>query len=308
MRKAAQMARPAAAFAAAVTVAGLAPSLCAQETAAAEEEEEAEAPSCLQMYLLPDSSKALLRRFPPMHERELAERVLLRPCITNQLDSTSLQALAYVEDGKTQSMLVCPANNLWEGAPDAFGGSGYPVIPISIKEPPADAPPPPHRDDAQTEESREGDEDVATGSEMLSTWEEIEEPWRLLEAAGVLIVIRGEDAMPVSVKLADGANEWHGNLPTKDGNVRRVGVTLLDPPKGMELLARTQVPECGFCRFMRAGPCGDVFTQWEKCIDRARDSNADFVELCGPETLELKKCTDKHPEYYGELSGGSDDE
>ncbi|KAL3914288.1 MAG: hypothetical protein SGPRY_007675, partial [Prymnesium sp.] len=48
------------------------------------------------------------------------------------------------------------------------------------------------------------------------------------------------------------------------------------------------VPECGFCRFMRAGPCGDVFTKWENCIDRARDTNADFVELCGAETMELK--------------------
>jgi len=85
-------------------------------------------------------------------------------------------------------------------------------------------------------------------------------------------------------------------------------VTLVDPPEGVELSARTSVPECGFCRFMRAGPCGDVFTKWEKCIDRARDSNADFVDLCGAETLALKKCTDKHPEYYGELSGGGDEE
>ena len=110
--------------------------------------------------------------------------------------------------------------------------------------------------------------------------------------------------MPTSVKLANGLTEWAGNLPTADGSTRRVGVTLLEPPGGWPLTARSQEPECGFCRFMKNGPCGEAFIAWEACIDRARDVGKDFVEMCGVETLDLKKCTDEHPEYYGELSGG----
>ena len=54
-----------------------------------------------------------------------------------------------------------------------------------------------------------------------------------------------------------------------------------------------------------SGPCGDVFTAWEACVDHARDNNKDFVEACGQPTLALKACTDAHPEYYGAL--GDDD-
>ena len=65
--------------------------------------------------------------------------------------------------------------------------------------------------------------------------------------------------------------------------------------------------ECGFCLWMRAGPCGDVFRVWEKCLEHSRDNDLDFVEECGPATLGLKLCVDKHPEYYEELSADPDD-
>ena len=183
------------------------------------------------------------------------------------------------------------------------------------------------------------------------------------------------------MRLADGSNEYHGELPSPSGGSRRLGVVLLGAGErpALQLRGKTAAPECAFCKFMKAGPCGAVFQAWEDCIDRARDSGVDFVELCGKarprpqspaaaanlprsspadasaaavsarpilpspnatptrpqtrpqtrpphdpkpgpkpdparpqtrpdprpqETLELKRCTDKHPEYYGELSGG----
>ena len=27
---------------------------------------------------------------------------------------------------------------------------------------------------------------------------------------------------------------------------------------------------CGFCKFMKAGPCGELFAAWEKCVDASR--------------------------------------
>jgi len=90
----------------------------------------------------------------------------------------------------------------------------------------------------------------------------------------------------------------------------QVRVELIEPgePGGLRLTASSAKPECGFCRFMKNGPCGKEFEAWEACIDRAREKDTDFVELCGASTMALKECTDKHPEYYGELGGGDEND
>ena len=59
---------------------------------------------------------------------------------------------------------------------------------------------------------------------------------------------------------------------------------------------------------MKAGPCGDVFTAWEDCIDECKEEDEDFVTVCGPQTIALKECVDAEPEYYGALGGGGGDE
>jgi hypothetical protein len=66
--------------------------------------------------------------------------------------------------------------------------------------------------------------------------------------------------------------------------------------------------ECGFCKFMRAGPCGEVFTAWEDCIDACKKDDSDFVDICGTKTMALKDCVDAHPEYYGVLGANSESE
>jgi len=152
-------------------------------------------------------------------------------------------------------------------------------------------------------------EPAAEPPQPPTLWEQIEEPWRLLEAAGVLTIERDEDAMPRSASLAMGAVAWTGDVadpsPAHPKRTRRIAVSLVSPEAATKLnmRARTAAPECGFCRFMKNGPCGDVFVAWEACIDAARDSGEDFVELCGRPTLDLKACTDAHPEYYGDIAG-----
>ena len=60
-------------------------------------------------------------------------------------------------------------------------------------------------------------------------------------------------------------------------------------------------PECGFCKFMKAGPCGKEFTAWEACIDQVRPLQSLFVSqpltlslclslLASPHTLSLCRC------------------
>ncbi|KAJ0408696.1 hypothetical protein P43SY_001920 [Pythium insidiosum] len=67
-------------------------------------------------------------------------------------------------------------------------------------------------------------------------------------------------------------------------------------------------PECGFCKFMKAGPCGSEFSAWEACLDRAKRSGLDFIEHCGKETLALRDCVDANPEYYHVLNDPPEDE
>jgi len=44
-------------------------------------------------------------------------------------------------------------------------------------------------------------------------WEQVELPWQLLEAAGVLSIERDADAMPTSLRLSTGGMAWSGELP-----------------------------------------------------------------------------------------------
>ncbi|OQR91540.1 hypothetical protein THRCLA_08955 [Thraustotheca clavata] len=69
-------------------------------------------------------------------------------------------------------------------------------------------------------------------------------------------------------------------------------------------------PECGFCKFMKAGPCGAQFTAWEACLDESKAKGEDFLEKCGEPTLLLRDCVDANPDYYSILneSPESDDE
>jgi len=65
---------------------------------------------------------------------------------------------------------------------------------------------------------------------------------------------------------------------------------------------------CGFCRYMKEGPCGKVFALWEACILECKDAEADFVDKCAGLTFDLKECTDSEPEYYHLLKEMDDDD
>mmetsp|Transcript_16452 Transcript_16452/g.27671 ORF Transcript_16452/g.27671 Transcript_16452/m.27671 type:complete len:156 (-) Transcript_16452:274-741(-) len=56
---------------------------------------------------------------------------------------------------------------------------------------------------------------------------------------------------------------------------------------------------CGFCKFMKAGPCGTVFKAWEDCIDEHKEDKTDYVMSCLEPTKQLKACMELNPEYYG---------
>jgi hypothetical protein len=118
--------------------------------------------------------------------------------------------------------------------------------------------------------------------------------------------------------LARNAEEfsWSGMLPAVEGGGSSTPVTVqrfVHAPLNATVCTNFRWDEktmsckppgeCGFCKFMRAGPCGDVFTAWEDCIDRCKKEDSDFVDICGSQTMALKDCVDVNPEYYGVLGG-----
>lgn len=285
---------------------------------------------CLNLTLLDTSKEEVLKYYPAEYVRVVADRVLLRPCMTEEHETLPLRPLAVVQDGLSQSILVVPSVALWHGPADVSmsGRAGYPVLPISIAQetppqpppageqsgaapsssPPTPPPSSPAAAEAAVEEAAPDTAAAAEEEEAPTLWEQIEEPWRMLEASGVLTIERDEDSMPTRVSLPESAAAWQGELQSgldvDSGATRMVTVRLIDGPTAERIALRgnTAMPECGFCKFMRSGPCGDEFKVWEKCVDAAREEGKDFVEHCGKPTLALKACTDAH-DYYSVLGG-----
>jgi hypothetical protein len=49
---------------------------------------------------------------------------------------------------------------------------------------------------------------------------------------------------------------------------------------------------------MKAGPCGQAFKDWEKCVDEAHKGEQDIVAKCTGPTRALKECMEANTEYY----------
>uniref|UniRef100_A0AAV1TX05 GCK domain-containing protein n=1 Tax=Peronospora matthiolae TaxID=2874970 RepID=A0AAV1TX05_9STRA len=109
----------------------------------------------------------------------------------------------------------------------------------------------------------------------------------------------------------------YGSFPAVEASVKKLDTELtlegtvcllssFDAATGTCLAPKA---ECGFCKFMKAGPCGREFVAWESCLDQCKKSGEDFIETCGPQTLGLRDCVDAHPEYYHVLTDdGPEDE
>ena len=67
--------------------------------------------------------------------------------------------------------------------------------------------------------------------------------------------------------------------------------------------------DCGFCAYMRAGPCGETFTAWEDCVKLHQERNEDFAKKCVGATQALTTCMAAHKDYYDlpDMTGGGDD-
>mmetsp|Transcript_13993 Transcript_13993/g.18677 ORF Transcript_13993/g.18677 Transcript_13993/m.18677 type:complete len:91 (-) Transcript_13993:36-308(-) len=65
--------------------------------------------------------------------------------------------------------------------------------------------------------------------------------------------------------------------------------------------------DCGFCAYMRKGPCGSEFTKWERCVEIHQERGNDFARKCVQVTRALTACMANNREYY-DIPGISPDE
>lgn len=56
--------------------------------------------------------------------------------------------------------------------------------------------------------------------------------------------------------------------------------------------------ECGFCLFMKAGPCGESFTACEQCIKESEKSKEYAAAKCIEVFKTLNECMKEHQDYY----------
>jgi hypothetical protein len=59
---------------------------------------------------------------------------------------------------------------------------------------------------------------------------------------------------------------------------------------------------CSFCKGFLQSPCKEPFRKWSKCVDKAKELDADFIESCKHYTLALMACTEQNETYFTSLS------
>jgi len=64
--------------------------------------------------------------------------------------------------------------------------------------------------------------------------------------------------------------------------------------------ARKEEEECSLCKYLRAGPCGDEFSVFDKvCVKRPKGS--DMPDACLDHFKALMACQALHTDYYGPI-------
>eukprot|EP01032_Pedospumella_encystans_P031046 gene31046-35034_t len=60
--------------------------------------------------------------------------------------------------------------------------------------------------------------------------------------------------------------------------------------------------KCAFCKMFIFSPCKKHFKKWSNCVDKAKEEEKDFAEVCSEYTRALMECTSEHTEFFKALS------
>jgi hypothetical protein len=132
-------------------------------------------------------------------------------------------------------------------------------------------------------------------------------PLGLCEPQAILVA----DAAVISVTndieaVSEGGNSEEGERQPGEQEVAQIEITdeecdINDP----EWLAEKE--KCSFCTMFIASPCFVQFKKWSMCVDKAKESNADYTAACTQYTRALMSCTSDNADYFEAVGGASDD-
>ena len=60
--------------------------------------------------------------------------------------------------------------------------------------------------------------------------------------------------------------------------------------------------KCSFCKQFLASPCKKQFKLWSICVDKAKESNMDYISACTLFTGQLLDCTSENSDYFAPLA------
>lgn len=66
--------------------------------------------------------------------------------------------------------------------------------------------------------------------------------------------------------------------------------------------------KCSFCRMFIHSPCKRPFKAWSTCVDKAKEKDEDFAQVCSDYTKALMECTSENTEYFQALEQRSEEE
>ena len=103
---------------------------------------------------------------------------------------------------------------------------------------------------------------------------------------------------PAASERAATAPEAPDKTPAPEATATSDAADAADAAKDADAAKEEDGEDCGFCTYMRAGPCGEVFTAWEACVEDHRSRDEDFAKGCVPATRALTECMSEHKDYY----------
>jgi hypothetical protein len=76
---------------------------------------------------------------------------------------------------------------------------------------------------------------------------------------------------------------------------------IIDDTEGDHEAWNIEKEKCSFCKQFLLSPCKLQFTRWSKCVDKAKETELNYVKVCSQYTEALMGCTSENQEYFMKL-------
>lgn len=108
-------------------------------------------------------------------------------------------------------------------------------------------------------------------------------------------------ALPEPVEQPTESDDDGADLGSEEGPQEAAGIEGLTAGADDGEEEEEEEETCGFCKYMKAGGCKEVFVSWLECVEKEKEGDGDYVEKCVPHMKDLRECMLANPDYYGPM-------